>query len=166
MAVGGITRRLSMMFTRRKSVAVAPQPMTETDLVKGKKLARELFIPEQHAETVDLSSGQMRQLASKSSKALGGECSLLVTHNATYVGTDMHLLGIVKANVLIAVYELSDYADGLLMKRVCDNVAKELIRNGKLPTKDWPKKYDPVNTFGGSRKLPSGVTTRDLMDAA
>lgn len=75
----------------------------------------------------------------------------------------LQLVGIAKADALIGLYEVEDSKDGILMKRVCDHPANELVRLELLSTDaGWPKKYDPINRYGGNRKLPSRASAADL----
>ena len=148
--------------TQQKPSTVTPVPAQ--DFLVGKRLASELWIPGQKAEDVDVNSDQIKVKERQMASSLGGECKMLATHHATCTGADTHLVGVSRNGVLVALYELSDNADGVLFKRVCDHPVRELLRLGTLPA-TWPKKYQPINTYGGSRKLPSTVSSRDLLEA-
>ena len=162
-AVGSRLRRLSVALGMR-SAAVAPlSAPPPQDLHVGKKLANEFWLPGLQAATVDINSDQLKAKARQASSAFGGEVHLLATHNSTYTGPEAHLVGLSKSGVLIGVYEVSDYSCGVLFKRVCDHPVQELVRLGKFPA-EWPRKYEPVNTRGGSRKLPSRISAKDLLE--
>lgn len=80
-------------------------------------------------------------------------------------GSTIPLLGMVKSGILVGLYDIEDYpGGGALFKRVCDHPVGELLRHEALP-RDWPKKYEPVNRYGGSRKMPSRHSAADLMAA-
>ena len=99
-------------------------------------------------------------------RALGVECYLKHAHVTTYGTSDLHLVGLGKKNkdILVGLYEMEDYRDGVLFKRVCDQPTREMLRLGKLsPSDGWPRKYEPPNRYGGSRKLPSDKSVGDLM---
>ena len=78
------------------------------------------------------------------------------------------LVGIAKGDgsvgVLIGLYEAEDSKDGVLFKRVCDFPVTELIRHQTLSSAgaDWPSTYEPVNRYGGNRKLPSRASAAAL----
>ena len=103
-------------------------------------------------------------------KVLKMECGFLVAHRSTYSGLDSHLVGVRKGRDLIAVYEAHEPFEtiqGIMLKRVCDQPVRELMRLSKIPVEplgDWPKKYAPLSACGGSRKLPSCASVKDLLD--
>ena len=166
-AVGGKVRRLSLMFrpSGRKSSVVSPAQAPQQLVGKDKKLAAEMWLPNLRSATIDVSSDQIMQVARQTSATFGGDCRVHAAHHSTYAGAEVHLVGLVRNGAaIIGLYELSDYADGVLFKRVCDVPASELVRQAKLPA-DWPKKYEPVSTKGGSRKLPSSASVRDVLEA-
>ena len=128
-------------------------------------MAREMWLPGLQAATANVDSDQLKQVVRQTAAALGGDCRMMSAHGSNFIGADVHLIGIARNNILIGVYEMEDYADGVLFKRVCDGPVRELIRLGKLPTPpEWPSNYEPVNRFGGSKKLPSRCSVADMMD--
>lgn len=162
-----LTKRVSSIFGSIRNMAnrgkatpkVAPSAPQEFHV--GKKLAEKFWLPGQKAATFDVSAAVLQNMRRATSKRLGGECCLVSAKASSMTGGDSHLLCITKAGVIIGLYEVSDYADGALFKRVCCHPVREMIRNNLLPA-EWPKKYEPVNSYGGSRKLPSRGSVRDI----
>ena len=111
---------------------------TPQDLHVGKKLANEFWLPGLQAATMDTDSDIIQSKARQASASFGGECHMLAIHNSTYSGQETHLVGLVRNGILIGLYEVSDYSNGALFKRVCDHPVRELVRLGKLSA-SWPR---------------------------
>lgn len=160
----GVVRRMSMVLPGRKVKKV--QPSAVPQLMVGKKIADRFWLPDLSAATVDVNASQLQQVCRQTSTMLNAECRMLATHMQASNGKLSHLVGIVKMDVLIALFEVEDKSNGVLFKRVCDYPTRELVRLEAFPANsEWPKKYEPVNTYGGSRKLPSRASAGDLMMA-
>ena len=165
----------SFTFKRGKSKKVVPAqaigpPTTPQNIINGKTMSKEIWVEGQEAANIDLNAKEMQDLADQLSKRFKMECGFIVAHRCTYSGLDSHLVGVKKGRILIAVYEAFEpfqTIQGIMLKRVCDQPVRELMRLAKIPVEplgDWPKKYEPVNACGGSRKLPSCASVKDLMD--
>ena len=163
-AASRAVRRMSMVLPGRKSKKVQPSGMPQ--LVVGKKIADRFWLPDLKAASIDVNSSQLQQVTRQTSTMLNSECRMLATHMQASNGKLSHLVGICNMDTLLALFEVEDNKDGVLFKRVCDYPTRELIRLESFPANsEWPKKYEPVNTYGGSRKLPSRASAGDLMTA-
>lgn len=159
-SVRGMVRRLSQ-FGRSPKVSPDNRPQP---LIQGKKLTERIWLPDLKAETLDVNSSQLQNLARQVTVAIGAECRLVATHMSSSKGAPSHLLGLAKADILIGMYEAENNKDGILLRRICDHPVREFVRLDILPsTAEWPKKYEPLNTYGGNRKLPSRASAADLM---
>ena len=164
-AVTGMVRRIAKLGRSLKILPAQGSAGLQT-LAQGKKVAERMWLPDLEAASIDVKASQMQQIAMQLSSSLGGECRLLVIHMAAPNGSISHLVGIARADALIAMYEVDNKSDGVLFRRCCDHPVRELLRLEALPdNSEWPKKYEPVNTYGGSRKLPSRASAADLIEA-
>jgi len=149
----------------KKPVTPGKTSDAQTELIVGKKLSERMWIPNLALDSVDASSPELDAVRTKASSAFG-ECRLFVAKAMATSGTTK-LVGIAKVQppVLLGVYELSSELDGVLLKRVCDRPARDLLKAGVL-SGDWPVKYEPPNGFGGNRKLPSRTSVKDILSTS
>jgi len=171
LASGSFKRSLSRRFSFRSPKVLPPGPPSgPQNILEGKKMAKQMWIrgtPTYEVESMRPNDEKLSALAQQLSERFRDECSIFITQRGTYGGSETHLVGISKGRALIAVYEVHNQWEGVMFKRVCDQPVRELLRLGKLPVPpagNWPEKYEPVNTFGGNRKLPSRSSVKDIMD--
>jgi len=145
---------------------IGPMPDTPSEFIENKKKLQErMWLPGLSADSIDLNTKVLQDMRKKTSATMRTECNLLYGTASSMKGSDSYLFAIAKTpGLLIGVYELSNYADGVLFKRVCDHPVQELLKHRLLPA-TWPQKYEPFNRFGGSRKLPHGTSVRDVVSA-
>lgn len=166
-AVTGVVRRIAKLGKSMRILPAQGPPTAAQTLAQGKKVAERMWLPDLQVETIDVNASQLQQVARQLSSSLGGECRMIgPLHMAAPMGRTSHLVGFAKEDYLIAMFEVEDKMDGVLFRRVCDHPVRELLRLEALPdNSEWPKKYEPVNSYGGSRKLPSRASAADLIEA-
>ena len=139
-------------------------PATPFEFIENKKsLHVRIWLPGLSADSINLNARVLQEMRKKTSATMRTECDFLYAAASSMKGPDPYLFAIANPpGLLIGVYELSNYADGVDFKRVCDRPVQELLKQRLLPA-TWPQKYEPFNRFGGSRKLPHGTSVRDVV---
>ena len=131
----------------------------------GKKLKDTMWLSGATLATVTLAS--LEEARVKTEKALGAETKLgLIKCVREDSETLIAIVGQPPSR-FIGAYEVGDYADGVLLKRVCDVVVTGLIASfGKLPITGFSGKYEPLqgNEFAGSKVFPSGLSPDNIIN--
>lgn len=113
---GGMSRE------RKGSVSgAAGQPQRDQEFAEKGRLKTTLFLCSCRAETITYQ--QLAEAQSKTCRALGQEINLVIirgTHSES--DAPIPLIAVVAANDprIFGAYELSNYSDGVVFKRICD----------------------------------------------
>ena len=163
-AIRRLSRATTQFFGKR---TVQPASDAPSEIISGRTLAERMFISGVELSTLDEQSEEILAIQHKAASVLGRDCRMRVATLNTISGKQV-VVGISKgegiAETLLGVYELNTEMDGVLFRRVCDRPVQEMCKASIMP-EAWPRKYKPVNTFGGNRKLPSRTSVRDIFSS-
>lgn len=159
---------------RSKQSSVFSKPRTteklsgpKVQLADDRKLKPVVWFPGNVTALVDRDLEQVRLLTSR---ALGVEVDVCIVRCGRFRGAmaptcrgarPLSLCAVSTSSRILGCYELTDGLGGIMFRRMTDTVCCELISTlGPFPA--VVGRYEPVNTFMGSRVFPSGASIDSL----
>ena len=144
------------VHTKNKPEPADKQP--PPNLAEGRALKQTLWFP---GSTASLREQDLEPARALASRAMGVQVHMHIVRINKFGGGQLALCAVCTSSHCIGCYELSDGLQGVMFRRMTDSVVRDLIGTlGPLP--GVAPKYQPVNTFMGSRVFPTGTSLDSL----